>query len=279
MSDIKSIFNLAFWDQIIQNNLTPYRVIIAILDIAIVTFFIYKVIGYVKGTKLMTLFRGVLLFIVVRIIAGLLDLTTVEWLMNQVITYGVIAAVVIFQPEIRRALESLGRSTNLIATLDKSSSDDGYYIAEYEKAIDYMSKRKIGALIAIERTQSLQEYISTGTPLDAKISSGLLINIFIPNTPLHDGAVIVSGNRIAVTSAYLPLSESTSISKAFGTRHRAAIGLAEVSDALTIVVSEETGGVSVTENGEFYKELTKEQLHAILVKGLSDKTSQAKGRD
>ena len=127
-----------------------------------------------------------------------------------------------------------------------------------------MSPRKIGALISIERTQTLQEYISTGIPLDADISSQLLINIFIPNTPLHDGAVIISGNKIATACSYLPLSESMAISKEFGTRHRAAIGLSENSDALTIVVSEETGGVSITSKGEFLHDLTKENFEAIL---------------
>ena len=211
----------------------------------------------------MTLVRGVIIFIFIRIIAGLIGLTTVEWLLNQVITYGVIAGVIIFQPEIRRALESLGRTTTLFTPTRKSSPDG--HISAYAKSFAYMSERKIGALIAIEQGQNLNEFVSTGIRLDADITSELLINIFIPNTPLHDGAVIVQGNKIAVTSAYLPLTEKSGISKQFGTRHRAAIGLSEVSDALILVVSEETGGISIAHNGEFFADISKEKFHDILV--------------
>ena len=137
-------------------------------------------------------------------------------------------------------------------------------IRAFVKSVEYMSPRKIGALVAIQRVRTLQEYISTGIPLDAKISAELLINIFIPNTPLHDGAVIIREERIAVTSAYLPLTESTGISKEFGTRHRAAIGLSEVSDALTFVVSEETGGISITYNGSFKHNLTLDEFETEL---------------
>ena len=150
-------------------------------------------------------------------------------------------------------------------------------IRAFVKSVEYMSPRKIGALVAIQRVRTLQEYIATGIPLDANISAELLINIFIPNTPLHDGAVIIRENRIAVTSAYLPLTERTGISKEFGTRHRAAIGLSEVSDALTFIVSEETGGISITYNGVFKHALTLEEFEAelrrILLPPLEEKVS------
>ena len=262
MTDFNQFFDPSFWQKIFALNASPWRIAIAVLDIAIVSFFLYRAIRFVQGTKLMTLVRGVIIFIIMRIVAGLIGLTTVEWLLNQVITYGVIAGVIIFQPEIRRALESLGRTTNIFTGGKKDEKSS--HIAAYEKSFAYMSERKIGALIAIEQSQNLAEFVSTGIKLDADISSELIINIFIPNTPLHDGAVIVQGDKIAVTSAYLPLTEKSGISKQFGTRHRAAIGLSEVSDALIIVVSEETGGISVAHNGEFLADISKERFHEIL---------------
>lgn len=279
MNDFNQIFNLQSWQEIIQLNLTPWRLFIAIVDISLITFLIYSALRSVQGTKLMTLVRGVLLFIMLKIISGWLGLGTFEWLLNQVITYGVIAAVIVFQPEIRRGLESLGRTTNIFSfSLSDDKKRQSSHIKAYEKSFDYMSERKIGALIVIEQSQTLEEYISTGIKLDADITSELLINIFIPNTPLHDGAVIIQGDKIAVTSAYLPLTENSKISKEFGTRHRAAIGISEVSDAITMIVSEETGGLSITKNGEFYSDLSKSEFHDFLIKNLED-TNKMNKRD
>ena len=279
MNDFNQIFNLQSWQEIIQLNLTPWRLFIAIVDISLITFLIYSALRSVQGTKLMTLVRGVLLFIMLKIISGWLGLGTFEWLLNQVITYGVIAAVIVFQPEIRRGLESLGRTTNIFSfSLSDDKKRQSSHIKAYEKLFDYMSERKIGALIVIEQSQTLEEYISTGIKLDADITSELLINIFIPNTPLHDGAVIIQGDKIAVTSAYLPLTENSKISKEFGTRHRAAIGISEVSDAITLIVSEETGGLSITKNGEFYSDLSKSEFHDFLIKNLED-TNKMNKRD
>lgn len=269
MNDFNQFFNPDFWQKIFERNASPTHIAIAILDIAIVSFFLYQGIRFVQGTKLMTLVRGVIIFLFIKVVAGLIGLTTVVWLLNQVITYGVIAIVIIFQPEIRRGLESLGRTTTIFTPTKKGSADG--HITAYEKSFAYMSERKIGALIAIEQSQNLAEYVSTGIHLDADITAELIINIFIPNTPLHDGAVIVQGDKIAVTSAYLPLTEKSGISKQFGTRHRAAIGLSEVSDALIIVVSEETGGISVAHNGEFFADISKERFHEILVTILAPK--------
>lgn len=220
----------------------------------------------------MILVRGVLVFILAQIAANFLGLTTISWLTNQLITYGVIAAVVIFSPEIRTGLERLGRATDLFSNTPISSEEQ--MVQAFVKSVEYMSPRKIGVLVAVQRVRTLQEYIVTGIPLDAKISAELLINIFIPNTPLHDGAVIISGDRIAVTSAYLPLTENTGISKEFGTRHRAAIGLSEVSDALTFVVSEETGGISITYNGVFKYDLSLEEFEEELRRILIPKDEQ-----
>ncbi|PZO95825.1 diadenylate cyclase CdaA [Streptococcus halichoeri] len=241
----------------------PWMLMIHLLDILIVAYVIYRFVRALAGTKIMSLVQGVILFILLRFLAEWIGLMTISFLMNQVITYGVIAGVVIFAPEIRTGLEKFGRTTQVFMQKERMS-DEERLIDAILKSVAYMSPRKIGALIAIEQTQTLQEYIATGIPLNAEISSQLLINIFIPNTPLHDGAVIISDNKIATASSYLPLSESMSISKEFGTRHRAAIGLSENSDALTIVVSEETGGISITHKGQFTHDISREDFETVL---------------
>ena len=261
--NFQQLSNLQYWYSLFSS---PWSIVINIIDIALVAWILFYFTKAIAGTKIMILVRGVLIFVLAQILANAIGLTTVSWLINQVITYGVIAAVVIFTPEIRTGLERLGRATNLFSTAPISSEER--MVQAFVKAVDYMSPRKIGALVAIQGSRTLQEYIATGIPLDADVSGELLINIFIPNTPLHDGAVIVRDNKIAVSCAYLPLTENTGISKEFGTRHRAAIGLSEVSDALTFVVSEETGGISITHNGVFKHDLTLEEFEAELRKVL-----------
>ena len=261
--NFQQLSNLQYWSSLFSS---PWSIVTNIIDIALVAWILFYFTKAIAGTKIMILVRGVLMFVLAQILANAIGLTTVSWLINQVITYGVIAAVVIFTPEIRTGLERLGRATDLFSTAPISSEER--MVQAFVKAVDYMSPRKIGALVAIQGSRTLQEYIATGIPLDADVSGELLINIFIPNTPLHDGAVIVRDNKIAVSCAYLPLTENTGISKEFGTRHRAAIGLSEVSDALTFVVSEETGGISITHNGGFKHNLTLEEFEAELRKVL-----------
>lgn len=261
--NFQQLSNLQYWSSLFSS---PWSIVTNIIDITLVAWILFYFTKAIAGTKIMILVRGVLIFVLAQILANAIGLTTVSWLINQVITYGVIAAVVIFTPEIRTGLERLGRATNLFSTAPISSEER--MVQAFVKAVDYMSPRKIGALVAIQGSRTLQEYIATGIPLDADVSGELLINIFIPNTPLHDGAVIVRDNKIAVSCAYLPLTENTGISKEFGTRHRAAIGLSEVSDALTFVVSEETGGISITHNGVFKHNLTLEEFEAELRKVL-----------
>lgn len=261
--NFQQLSNLQYWSSLFSS---PWSIVINIIDIALVAWILFYFTKAIAGTKIMILVRGVLIFVLAQILANAIGLTTVSWLINQVITYGVIAAVVIFTPEIRTGLERLGRATDLFSTAPISSEEK--MVQAFVKAVNYMSPRKIGALVAIQVSRTLQEYIATGLPLDADVSGELLINIFIPNTPLHDGAVIVRDNKIAVSCAYLPLTENTGISKEFGTRHRAAIGLSEVSDALTFVVSEETGGISITHNGVFKHDLTLEEFEAELRKVL-----------
>lgn len=268
--NFQQLSNLQYWSSLFGS---PWSILINIIDIALVAWILYFFTKAVAGTKIMILLRGVFLFVLGQIIANVLGLATISWLINQVITYGVITAVVIFAPEIRTGLERLGRATDLFSATPMSSEEK--LIQASVKAVEYMSPRKIGALVAIQGSRTLQEYISTGIPLDADVSGELLINIFIPNTPLHDGAVIIRDNKIAVSCAYLPLTENSRISKEFGTRHRAAIGLSEVSDAFTFIVSEETGGISITHNGVFKHDLSlqefEEELRKVLVPDQPDK--------
>lgn len=263
-----NFFQLEYWKQLFSENILSYAFLINILDILVVWFLLYKLLQLVRGTKAIQLLKGVLVFLVIRFVAEFLGLHTLSWLMDQVITYGAIAAVVIFQPEIRRGLEHLGR-TKFFTPQNVQEREEERIIKSLDKAVQYMSKRKIGALITIERNTGLEEYIETGISLDADISGELLINIFIPNTPLHDGAVIIRDGKVAVACAYLPLSDSVLIPKEYGTRHRAAVGVSEVSDAVTIVVSEETGGVSIALNNQLITDLSKEEYLEILSRELA----------
>lgn len=242
---------------------SPWDILVNLLDLFLVATLIYRFIKALAGTKIMSLVQGVGLFILLRFVAEWLRLTTITYLMNQVITYGVIASVVIFAPEIRSFLEKFGRSPQQLIKQQLVSHEE-QLVTALLTAVKYMSPRRIGALIAIEQTQTLQAYIASGIALDADVSSQLLINIFIPNTPLHDGAVIIKGNKLASASSYLPLSESQYIAKEFGTRHRAAIGLSEVSDAITLIVSEETGGISLAYKDVFNHDLSVEELETLL---------------
>ncbi|HFI0356297.1 TPA: diadenylate cyclase CdaA [Streptococcus suis] len=257
--NISQLVDSNYWQSLISS---PWTAMMHLLDISLVIYFIYAISKSLVGTKIMTLVRGVFLFLFAQLLASLLGLQTISWLMNQVITYGVIAGVVIFAPELRAVLEKLGRTTQLFAGSNISSEEA--LVQAFLKSVSYMSPRKIGALVAVEQAQTLQQYCTTGISLDADISSELLINIFIPNTPLHDGAVIIKEDKIAVACAYFPLSESAGISKEFGTRHRAAIGLSEVSDAFVVIVSEETGAISIAKNGIFKHNLTLEEFELEL---------------
>ncbi|HEL2533549.1 TPA: TIGR00159 family protein [Streptococcus suis] len=259
MLNLNQLLDTGYWSSLIAS---PWTALLHLIDISIVVYLVYNFSKSIAGTKIMTLIRGVFLFIIVQIIASLFGLQTIAWLINQVITYGVIAAVVIFAPELRAMLEKLGRTTQIFGTNTVSAEEK--LIVAFLKSVAYMSPRKIGALVAVEQAQTLQEYRATGIPLNADISQELLINIFIPNTPLHDGAVIVKEDKVAVACAYLPLSESAGISKEFGTRHRAAIGLSEVSDAFVFIVSEETGSISIARNGIFKHDLTLDEFEVEL---------------
>ena len=251
------------------SNLFTWNNFSIALDILIIWYLVYRLIMLIRGTKAVQLAKGIVFIFIVRIIAGLLQLHAVTYIVDQIVSWAVIGIIVIFQPEIRRGLERLGRTPIFSGRGETAHAKSVKMVQELDKAIQYMSKRRIGALITIQQDTGLDDYIETGIKLDADITGELLINIFIPNTPLHDGAVIINNNRIAVAAAYLPLSDSSMIPKRLGTRHRAAVGISEVTDAVTLVVSEETGGVTITKNGRFLLDLTREEylkyLNAQLV--------------
>jgi diadenylate cyclase len=233
---------------------------------------------WIRETKAWTLFKGFMTVVVVFAAANLLNLITFKWIIQMTFNIGLIAIVVIFQPELRKALEQLGKGKYLtfIKTPDKNITDLSAQSAEeIVKAVKIMSQAKTGALIVIEQTVSIWEHGSSGIPLDAIISSQLLINIFEHNTPLHDGAVIIRHNRIIAAACILPLTKEE-IGKEFGTRHRAAVGVSEESDAVVLVASEETGGVSIAVNGDLRGNLSEKQVRAILLH--SEKTDASEIR-
>lgn len=244
-------------------TLLTWRNLISLIDILVIWFLIYELIMLIRGTRAIQLFKGILIILAIKLVSWYVGLSTVSWLMDQVINWGVIAIVIIFQPEIRRGLEHLGRGA-LFARNRTANEQEEEMIKQLDQAIQYMSKRRIGALISIQMETGLEEYIETGIPMDADITGALLINTFIPNTPLHDGAVIIKNNRIAVAAAYLPLSDSKLIPKELGTRHRAAVGISEVTDALTIVISEETGEVSITKDNELLRNMSQKDYLKFL---------------
>lgn len=240
-------------------SLWTWHTLSVVLDVLITWYFIYHLTLLIKGTKAVQLANGIILIMVARVLAGWAQLTTVTFILDQIVSWSVIGIIVIFQPEIRRGLERLGRVSLFSDSENSEREQQEKLVKELDKAIQYMSKRRIGALITLEQKTGLEEYVETGIKLDALVTGELLINIFIPNTPLHDGAVIIKNNRVQVASAYLPLSDNAMIPKSLGTRHRAAVGISEVTDAITVVVSEETGGVTITRNGQFMVDLSQQE--------------------
>lgn len=244
--------------QIIEQftDLTPVNVIFNFLDVLLVWYVMYKTLTLIKGTKAVQLLKGIFVIIVAKIATEIFGLNTLDWLLEEIIDWGFLAIIIIFQPEIRRALEQLGRGKLFQRTTSQQDEEQTRLIEAMKKSVSYMAKRRIGALISIEKETGLTEYIETGIKMNAEISSELLINVFIPNTPLHDGAVIMQRDKITAAACYLPLSESAFISKELGTRHRAALGLSEVTDAIVVIVSEETGAISLAVNGKIDRNLS-----------------------
>ena len=260
----------AFMDKYLSWIDKPKIGVTDVIEIIIIAFVLYHIMVWVKNTRAWMLFKGIIVILIFLLIAALFQMNTILWLSGKVVNIAAIALVIIFQPELRNALERLGRKNFLTAffSFDFQKASTVRFsektITEIVKACYEMGKVKTGALIVIERDVMLNEYIRTGIPLDSLVSSQLLINIFEHNTPLHDGALIVRGDRIVAATCYLPLSDNMELSKELGTRHRAAVGVSEVSDSMTIIVSEETGAVSLAVEGTLYRNIDADFLKSKL---------------
>lgn len=259
MQDIGVMLD-AIWEKITSFALLPKSIsAVDIVEIAIIAVMFYYMLVWIKDTRAWTLLKGIVVILVFVVLAAFFQMNTILWIAENVFSVAVVAIAVIFQPEMRKALEDLGRNNFLLRLLnfESTKSVTGKFsdktVSELVRACFEMGKVKTGALIVVEDDMVLTEYERTGIAVDAILSSQLLINIFEKNTPLHDGAIIVRGDRIVAATCYLPLSDSMNLSKDLGTRHRAAVGICEVSDSMTIVVSEETGKVSIAMGGELYR--------------------------
>ena len=252
--------------------------VLDILDIVVVAYFLYRLHLMMKNTRAATLAKGLLVLLVFMVICRYLNLHVISWLLEKSMTVILVALPVVFQPELRRALEQIGRGKLFHKTSELDEQEFEDMLDSVAHATKIMSKNKVGALMVFERSTGLEDRIETGVAVDGIVSSGLIQNIFVKDTPLHDGAVIIRGKRIIAACCLLPLTENRNLSQELGTRHRAAIGLSEQSDAIVLVVSEETGAVSIACNGELMRYLTVDDVKEILRNSIfrpnmTDKTS------
>ncbi|MBE7051402.1 MAG: TIGR00159 family protein [Ruminococcaceae bacterium] len=257
------------------NNLKILR-IRDFIDVAIVAYVIYKGIKLIKETRASQLIKGIFILVAFMYISGVLQFNTINFILENTLQIGLIAILIVFQPELRRALEKVGNTSisKIIKINDDAPESD---IDDVFTAVSKLAKTKTGALILIERNTKLGDIMASGTIVDSHISEALLVNLFVPNTPLHDGAVVIGDNRIKAAACFLPLTENTSFSKELGTRHRAAIGVSEVADCIAIVVSEETGTISMALNGNIKRDYTPATLKREVAEILeSDKPSEGK---
>ena len=235
-----------------------------IFDIIIVAAFLYYILMWLQGTRAIQLLRGLLVLLIIYLFGRILDLHTVNWLFDKFVTVILIVLIIVFQPELRRALERIGRGRIFIRLGLAPQSRGSWFVRHIIKAVESLSLNKTGGLIVLERNTGLSEYLESGMKLDAIISTEMILSIFNMKGPLHDGAIIIQGDRIAGAGCLLPLSESRLLDKRLGTRHRAAVGISEVSDSLVIIVSEPTGIISIAENGYLTRSVTKEMLEENL---------------
>ncbi len=263
---------------IIRNYITRYYIWLSlpkinttdIIEICILAFLIYHVVKWIKTTRAWTLVKGLVVIMVFWLIAIIFDLNVITWIIRNTINVGIIAIVIIFQPELRKALEQLGQKNIMKSIItfddakDRTEKFSDHTLNEIVRATFELARTKTGALIVLEEDTPLNDFESTGIFIDSLVSSELLINIFEHNTPLHDGAVLLRGNRITAATCYLPLSDNMQLSKELGTRHRAGIGISEVSDSLTIIVSEETGKVSIAKGGKLIRNVDGDYLRTKL---------------
>ena len=258
----------AFTSYLTDLSQTPFRLLSLILDIAIVGYLIYKFTMYARNSRVWQLLKGILIVLIITVLSDVLQLRILNYFLTFLMPYGVIALIVIFRPELRRMLEQLG--TNKITKyfgfdkdLATKTKENVYKIAI---AATELAKTKTGALIVIERDIQINDIIDSGVKIDAEVSPQLIVNLFVPNTPLHDGAVIISKNKIAAAACILPLANDKDIAKELGTRHRAGLGISKESDAITIIVSEETGKISVAKDGTLIADVKEDSLKNILIK-------------
>ena len=247
------------------NNIVSSIGITDVLDILIVAFIVYKVLGFIRETRAEQLAKGLVILVIITLLSRLLHLYTLNWILSGVMTVGLVALVVIFQPELRRALEHLGRSrfVNVLDGVDKEEAKR--MVLEMVEAIDNMSSSRTGALIVIEGEITLNDIVETGTIIDAAVSTEMIGNIFYEGAPLHDGALIVRGDRLYAAGCVLPLTQNKQLSKELGTRHRAGIGITENSDAMVIIVSEETGVISIAQNGNLTRFVDVKKIEKTLL--------------
>lgn len=253
-------------------SLTVWDMMIAVIDIGVVSYVFYRLFMLIRGTRAVQLIKGIIVLVVATFASQYLGLREVNWLLKRVMEALIVAIPVVFQPELRRALEQLGRGRLFTPAPSADELDEearSRLIDELLRATEMLSKNKIGALLVLERTTGLNDYIETGIKIDGVVSAEFLINIFIPNTPLHDGAVIVRGNRVLAAACFLPLTDQGGLPTELGSRHRAALGISEQSDALALVVSEETGAVSLANAGKLIRSLDSRTLREMLTAQLT----------
>ena len=268
-----SNFKFDFAEYISDLSSHPWQIVTFVLDITIVVFLLVYFIKVAKKSRVWQLIKGIVLLIIITVLSNLLDLRLLYFILTSFMSYGVIALLIIFQPELRRAIEQLGSSTfSKLFGIDKSLRDktkeDIYKVVI---AAEEMAKSKTGALIVFERDIKIQDIIETGIKLDAEISPQVLVNIFVPKTPLHDGAVVISNNKITAAACILPLADDKDIARELGTRHRAAIGISKESDSIVVVVSEETGKISVAKDGTLVADVREDVLKKILISNIVTK--------
>ena len=241
---------------------------ITIIDLAIVLYIVYRLYMAIRGTRAVQLLKGLIIIVFFKLISQLVGLNVTNWLLTQVMTVGIVALPIIFYPELRRALELIGRGGLFTKSSFLSGDERNHAVDELARALTQLSGRRVGALVVWEQETGLKDWSETGVDIDAILTSELIINIFEPNTPLHDGAVILRGNRVRAASCYLPLSDSPELSVGLGTRHRAGVGITEQSDAVAIIVSEETGAISLAHEGKLTRYLDEKTLREWLEKNL-----------
>ncbi len=250
--------------------MTPLAGLISVVDVAIVSYGVYRLFLLIRGTRAVQLIKGIVLLLLAVPVSNWLRLSATHFVLKDIQTMLIVAIPIVFQPELRRALEQLGQGRFFAETLlnNHEEVDVHHMIDELARAADRLSRSRTGALLVIERQTGLADFAATGTPIDAVVSSALLENIFVPNTPLHDGAAIIRGDRVVAAAAFLPLTDSAQPGSELGSRHRAAIGISEQSDAIAVTVSEETGWISIAVEGRLYRRLEDRALKEMLLRYL-----------